>query len=202
MFTGLIEHGGRVRAATAAQGGVRLAIVCPTLRADGIAVKDSIAVNGVCLTAVEVDEAGFAAEIVPETLARSNLGALVPGDSVNVEGSLRLGDRVGGHFVYGHVDACVEILAKEREGQGWRLRVERPGPLAAMLAEKAFVALDGVSVTIAAVGAGWLEVALIPETARRTTLGEKSVGDRVNVEVDPVARYAAAAVAALMERRV
>ncbi|TAM72445.1 riboflavin synthase [bacterium] len=200
MFTGLIAHQGCVREVLR-DGGLRLRISSPTLRAEGIEAKDSIAVNGVCLTAVEVDAEGFAADVVPETLARSNLDALAPDDGVNLEGSLRLGDRVGGHFVYGHVDACTEIVSKEVEGQGWRVRLARPPSLAPMLVEKAFVALDGVSLTIASADGGWFEIALIPETARRTTFGAKGVGGRVNVEVDPLARYAAAAVAAMMESR-
>ncbi|TAM60420.1 riboflavin synthase [bacterium] len=200
MFTGLIAHQGRVRELRR-EAGARLTLQCPALCAEGITVKDSIAVNGVCLTAVEVDAGGFTADVVPETLVRSNLGALVPGDGVNLEASLRLGDRLGGHLVYGHVDACVEILAKEREGQGWRVRLARPRTLAPMLVEKAFVALDGVSLTIAAVGADWFEIALIPETARRTTFGIKDTGGIVNVEVDPLARYAVAAVAEMMESR-
>src|SRR5579872_3154851 len=201
MFTGLIAHKRHVRDARPEAGGVRLWISAPTLRAEGIEAKDSIAVNGVCLTATAIDDEGFEADVVPETLMRSNLSELSPGDAVNVEGSLRLGDRVGGHFVYGHVDACTEIIAKRSEGQGWRLRVARPEHLASMLVEKAFVALDGVSLTIAAADADSFEVALIPETAKRTTFGVKGVGGRVNLEVDPVARYAAAAVAALMESR-
>ncbi|TAM87890.1 riboflavin synthase [bacterium] len=197
MFTGLIAHQGRVREVLR-DGGLRLHVACPTLLAEGIEPKDSIAVNGVCLTAVEVDAEGFAADVVPETLARSNLGALAPGDLVNLESSLRLGDRVGGHFVYGHVDACTEIVSKDVEGQGWRVRLARPPIVASMLVEKAFVALDGVSLTIASADDGWFEVALIPETARRTTFGGKDAGGRVNVEADPLARYAAAAVAAMM----
>lgn len=200
MFTGLIAHEGRVREVRRDEG-LRLRIACPTLRAEGIEPKDSIAVNGVCLTAVGVDAEGFAADVVPETLARSNLGALAPGDAVNLEGSLRLGDRVGGHFVYGHVDACTEILSKRAEGQGWRVRLARPPSLTPMLVEKAFVALDGVSLTIASADDGWFEIALIPETARRTTFGAKGIGGRVNVEIDPLARYAAAAMAAMMESR-
>ena len=197
MFTGLIAHQGRVREVLR-DGGLRLRIACPTLLGEGIEPKDSIAVNGVCLTAVEVDAEGFTADVVPETLARSNLGALAPGELVNLESSLRLGDRVGGHFVYGHVDACTEIVSKDVEGQGWRVRLARPPIVAPMLVEKAFVALDGVSLTIASADDGWFEVALIPETARRTTFGSKDAGGRVNVEADPLARYAAAAVAAMM----
>ncbi|MDE2571165.1 MAG: riboflavin synthase [bacterium] len=200
MFTGLISHQGRVRAVRGGPESMRLEIASAGLCADGIEPKDSIAVNGVCLTVASVEGDGFAADVVPETLARSNLGILQPGDAVNLEASMRLGDRVGGHFVYGHVDARTEIVAKSPEGQGWRVRVARPAHLASMLVEKAFVALDGVSLTIAAAGEDWLEIALIPETARRTTFGAKGVGAAVNLEVDPFARYAAAAVAAQRSR--
>jgi riboflavin synthase len=169
------------------------------LRADGVgaeapAVKDSIAIDGVCLTATRIDGDRIAFDVVPETLARSTLGTLKHGDAVNLEYSLRVGDRMGGHFVYGHVDATAAVLARTTEGQGERVRIERPATLAAMIVEKAFIAIDGVSLTVAAAGDGWFEIALIPETLARTTLGARPVGSRVNIEVDPLARYVHAAV--------
>jgi riboflavin synthase len=129
-------------------------------------------------------------DVVPETLARSNLGSLREGAVVNVEYSLRLGDRIGGHFVYGHVDATGEILSRTPEGQGERVRIALLPDLERYVPDKAFVSVDGVSVTVAGSGPGWFEVALIPETLERTTLGRRSVGERVNLEVDPIARYA------------
>jgi riboflavin synthase len=155
-----------------------------------VEVKDSIAINGVCLTATQVDHNVIDFDVVPETLARSNLGALREGDTVNVEYSLQLGDRLGGHFVYGHVDGVAEVLSRAAEGQGERMRVALPESLRRYVPEKAFISVDGVSVTVAATGEGWFELALIPETLQRTTLGRRRVGDRVNLEVDPLARYA------------
>jgi len=194
MFSGLIEGVGRVAALTACpRGGVRLHVEAPEALTQGVENKDSISISGVCLTVAARDERTIEFDVVPETLARSTLGALRAGDRVNLELSLRLGDRLGGHFVYGHVDATAGILAKHIEGQGHRLSLELPAGLEPYLIEKGCVALDGVSLTIAAVHAGRFEVALIPETSTRTTLGTKGAGDRVNLEIDPVARYAAAA---------
>jgi riboflavin synthase len=195
MFSGLIGYRGSVVSSESApDGGATL-----VLRADGVgtetpAVKDSIAIDGVCLTATRIDGDRIAFDVVPETLARSTLGALKNGDAVNLEYSLRVGDRMGGHFVYGHVDATATVLARSAEGQGERVRLERPAALAPMIVEKAFIAIDGVSLTVAAVGDGWFEIALIPETLARTTLGARPVGSRVNIEVDPLARYVHAAV--------
>jgi riboflavin synthase len=129
-------------------------------------------------------------DVVPETLARSNLGTLREGERVNLEYSLRLGDRMGGHFVYGHVDATGLILSRAPEGQGERMRIELPAQLRRFVCEKAFISVDGVSVTVAACGEDWFELALIPETLQRTTLGRRAPGDAVNLEVDPLARYA------------
>ncbi|MGZ3504544.1 MAG: riboflavin synthase [Vulcanimicrobiaceae bacterium] len=197
MFSGLIGYTGTVQRVTPSpEGGVTLRLRCESASEEEVDVKDSIAVNGVCLTATGVNHNVIDFDVVPETLARSNLGALREGELVNIEYSLRLGDRMGGHFVYGHVDATGTILSRVAEGQGERLRIEVPANLAPMVCEKAFVSVDGVSVTVAATGPGWFELALIPETLKRTTLGRRSVGDRVNLEVDPLARYASAAVEA------
>ena len=191
MFSGLISYNGTVLDVTPLQeGGLRLRLRCENASDEEVETKDSIAVNGVCLTATEVDHNVIDFDVVPETLQRSNLGTLHVGDVVNLEYSLRLGDRVGGHFVYGHVDDTGEILARTPEGQGERMRVALPENLRPFICEKAFVSVDGVSVTVAAVGDGWFELALIPETLRRTTLGRKGAGDRVNLEADPIARYA------------
>jgi len=196
VFSGLISHLGTVAAIDRdPRGGVRLRIEAPEAVAEGVAPKDSIAICGVCLTVVEHDDRSMSFDVVPETLDRSVLGALVPGSPVNVELSLRLGDRLGGHLVYGHVDATARILAKEPEGQGHRLRVSAPSSLVPFLVEKGYVAVDGVSLTIAAECDGGFEIALIPETSARTTLGPKGPGDLVNLEIDPIARYALGAVA-------
>jgi riboflavin synthase len=196
MFSGLIAYLGRVESLERdPRGGVRLRVRAPEAIAEGVARKDSIAIGGVCLTVVEHDENTFSFDVVPETLDRSALGALTIGSPVNVELSLRLGDRLGGHLVYGHVDATARILAKEPEGQGHRLSVELPAALAPYIVEKGYVAVDGTSLTVAAVRAGAFEIALIPETSARTTLGSKGPGDPVNLEIDPIARYALGAAA-------
>ena len=191
MFSGLIGYRATVAALEdGGNGGVTLRLRCEGVAEEKPEIKDSIAINGVCLTATDVRNDVISFDVVPETLQRSSLGALAPDDRVNVEFSLRVGDRMGGHFVYGHVDANAEILERTPEGQGERVRIERPEALAPMIAEKAFIAVDGVSLTVAAVGEGWFEIALIPETLARTTLGERPAGSRVNLEVDPMARYA------------
>ena len=198
MFSGLIEYHGIVCALEArADGGATLAVRCGGVRSERPQAKDSIAIDGVCLTATAVDGELVTFDVIPETLARSTLAQRSVGEMVNVEYALRAGDRLGGHFVYGHVDAAPRVLLRTPEGQGERLRVETPGDLAPMIAHKGFVALDGVSLTIAALEAGWFEVALIPETLARTTLGARLPGNRVNLEVDPLARYVYRAVLSL-----
>jgi riboflavin synthase len=201
MFSGLIAHLGTVAALERdPRGGVRLRVRAPGAVAEGVAPKDSIAISGVCLTLVEHDDTTLAFDVVPETLERSALGALGLGSPVNIELSLRLGDRLGGHLVYGHVDATANIVSKVPEGQGHRLSVETPPGLERFVVEKGYVAVDGISLTVAAVRAGRFEIALIPETSARTTLGAKTAGDRVNFEIDPIARYALAAAASYDER--
>jgi riboflavin synthase alpha subunit len=198
MFSGLVAYRGTVRALERAGAGSSLRVACEGVAVERPSVKDSIAIDGACLTATRIEGDAISFDVVPETLARTTLGHLREGDAVNVEYALRLGDRMGGHFVYGHIDAAVRVLGVTGEGQGKRLRVERPHALARALAEKGFVALDGVSLTVAAVGDGWFEAALIPETLARTTLGSRAAGDRVNVEIDPIARYAIAAADAVL----
>jgi riboflavin synthase len=191
MFSGLISNSGSVmNVQPLPGGGVRLRVRCENASDEEVEEKDSIAVNGVCLTATQVDHNVIDFDVVPETLARSNLGSLRAGDTVNVEYSLRLGDRIGGHFVYGHVDAPAQVISREAEGQGERMRIALPETLRRYVCEKAFISVDGVSVTVAAAAGDWFEIVLIPETLRRTTLGSRAPGDRVNLEVDPLARYA------------
>jgi riboflavin synthase len=190
MFSGLIEYRGTVVALDVrAGGGATLAVRCEGVQTQRPQPKDSIAIDGVCLTVIAVDGDVVTFDVIPETLARSTLGERIAGEAVNVEYALRVGDRLGGHLVYGHVDAAVRVLVRTPEGQGERLRLEAPVALAPMVATKGFVALDGVSLTIAAEEDGWFEVALIPETLARTTLGARLPGSRVNIEVDPLARY-------------
>ena len=195
MFSGLIAFRGTVHAVDVEPGGgLTLHVACDPAVASEIEPKDSIAVNGVCLTATGVSGNIVKFDVIPETLGRSTLGQLKSGDLVNFELSLRLGDRLGGHFVYGHVDACARILGRKVEGQGERVTVECPQSLARFICEKAFVSVDGVSLTVASMGPGSFDLALIPETLSRTSLGNRPIGSQVNLEVDPLARYAVAAV--------
>jgi riboflavin synthase len=172
-------------------GGLRLSIDIAGLdRAP--AAGDSIAVNGVCLTVAMRRDRLFEFDVIPETLARSNLGALAAGATVNLEPSLRVGETLDGHLVYGHVDATTAIERVDAEGQGARMWCTTPTVIAALVCLKGYVALEGVSLTVAAVEDGRFAVALIPETLKRTTLGRKRPGDLLNIEADPVARYVAA----------
>lgn len=185
MFTGIVERTGRVLDCARHEGGMRLRLDTDL----GLEVGESAAVNGVCLTAVEVGEAVIGFDVVPETLARTNLGDLGSGDPVNLERSMAAADRFDGHIVQGHVDGVGVVTAVEPEGGGRRLGVSIPEGLAKYLVEKGSVTVDGVSLTVAAVGAGVFQVALIPHTLEVTVLGRRAVGDRVNLEVDVLAKY-------------
>ncbi|MBV9972066.1 MAG: riboflavin synthase [Candidatus Eremiobacteraeota bacterium] len=194
MFSGLIEHCGTVASTeTLVNGGLTLRVAAAEL-VKQVAVKDSVCVNGVCLTAAAVSGDTIQFDVVPETLARSALGSAQKGERVNLELALRVGDRIGGHFVYGHVDGTGRILERRPEGQGVRLAVDRPRHVARFICNKGFIALDGVSFTIASVAPSQFEVAVVPETLRRTTLGEREAGEILNLEVDPIARYAVGAI--------
>jgi len=194
MFSGLIEQRGTVtRNESLPEGGRTLYIACGSTIVSGISPKDSVNINGVCLTVTAIDGDVIRFDVVPETLARSTIASWQKGGQVNLELALRLGDRIGGHFVYGHVDGTTRLISRRAEGQGARFTFESPVHLARFICEKAFVALDGVSLTVANVPAGQFEVAVIPATLERTTLGDLAAGDLVNLEVDPVARYAVTA---------
>lgn len=193
MFSGIISYSGVIEeVAPAGKDGISLRIRCEGASDEEIEPKDSVAINGVCLTVTAIEHNVVHFDVVPETLARSALRNAAKGERVNVEYPLRVGDAVGGHFVYGHVDAAGEILSRTGEGQGERLRIALPDGLRKFVREKGFISVDGVSVTVAAVGQTWFEVALIPETMRRTTLGRRGPGELVNLEIDPLARYAVA----------
>lgn len=196
MFSGLILHNATVVAVEGlARDGIRLRIAVEASLAAEVKSADSVCVNGVCLTATHVDGGEITFDVVPETLARSSLGNVVEGEILNIELPLRVGDRIGGHFVYGHVDRTVKVVSALREGSGMRLGFELADDLRQCVVAKGFVAIDGISLTIASVSAHAFEAAVIPETLRRTTLGRVRPGSRVNIEVDPLARYAVAAVA-------
>jgi riboflavin synthase len=187
MFTGLIADVGTVAEINGGDDGARLRIA--TRLAAELSAGDSISVNGVCLTAVESDRAGFEAEAMNQTLRLTSLGPLGPGDRVNLELAIRAGDRLGGHFVQGHVDGTAEVIEAEEDGFARRLRVGLEPDLAGLVVDRGSIALDGVSLTVSALGDDWLEVSLVPETMQRTNLGDAAPGRRLNVEFDLVGKY-------------
>ena len=188
MFTGIVRERGRVVSAESNGGGVHLRIAAPETA--GAAPGDSIAVSGCCLTVTAADGETLEFDAVPETIARTTLGGLEPGAEVNLEPALRAGEPLGGHFVQGHVDGRARVEALEREGEGSRLRLQLPPELHRYCVEKGSLAVDGVSLTIAALCEDGLEIALVPFTLEHTTLGALAPGDEVNVEVDLLAKYA------------
>jgi len=188
MFTGLIETQGRIARVTRTPGAARLAIRSPLPTAE-MREGESVGVDGVCLTVSALRKDVFEADAIAETLQRSTLGRLAAGDTVHLERALALGDRLGGHLVQGHVDGVGRVISLTRRGGDIRLRVALPADLRRYVAEKGSIALSGVSLTVANVLPAGLEVALIPETIERTRLGALAPGDRVNVEVDLLARY-------------
>lgn len=188
MFTGIVEEIGTVRHVAPTASGVRMEIACGTVL-ERLAIDESISVSGTCLTVVERDDHGFACDVVPETLARTDLGGLARGSRVNLERAATPLTALGGHFVQGHVDATTKLLERSPEGDGARLRFALPKTLARYIVSKGFITLDGVSLTISRLGKTFFEVALIPHTAQRTTLGTLRPGDRVNIEVDVIAKY-------------
>jgi riboflavin synthase len=191
VFTGIVEELGEVVALDEFQGTVRLTVRGPLVTA-GASAGDSIAINGVCLTVTDSSDGTFSADVISETLSRSSLGALGRGSPVNLERPMRLDDRLGGHIVQGHVDGTGTILER-RPGQVVRISV--PPQLSRYVVEKGSIAIDGISLTISALGTGpdpgadWIEVSLIPETLARTTMGGKQPGETVNLEVDMIAKY-------------
>ena len=193
MFTGIVEELGRVVRLETVEDSARLTVEAPTVTQD-VNLGDSVSVNGCCLTVTAVHGSTFTADLMAETLTRTTLGSQAPGDPVNLERALRASDRLGGHIVQGHVDATAEVLDHHR-GEHWDLlRIGLPQEIARYVAVKGSVALDGVSLTVVDVvhasDVTPLSVGLIPETLRRTTLGTRRPGERVNLEVDVLAKYA------------
>ena len=188
MFTGIVRELGRVESLNGESEGLRLRVAAPAT-ASSTAAGDSVAVNGVCLTAVEVEGGVLAFDAVPETLERSSLSRLVAGGVVNVEPALRAGEPLGGHIVQGHVDGVGQVLRLEPEGEGARLTVEAPAELLRYVVEKDSITVEGVSLTIAALAPGTFEAALVPHTLTATTLGSLVSDDKVNLEVDVLAKY-------------
>jgi riboflavin synthase len=188
LFTGIIQSTGRVERQQPSGAGARLSIT--TSRAlPGLAIGESIAVNGACLTVAARRRRGFAADVSPETFRRTTLGHLAPGARVNLERSLRMGDRVGGHIVQGHVDGVGRLEAITPDGKWFAYRFRAPRALSPYLIEKGSIAIDGVSLTVFACRGPTFTVALIPHTLAETTLGERKPGDRVNLEADVLLKH-------------
>jgi riboflavin synthase len=191
MFTGIVAELGEVAAIKMVGDAARLTIRGST---EGMAPGDSVAVNGVCLTVTGLTGHTFTADVMGETLARSSLDALAPGAPVNLEQSVRMADRLGGHLVQGHVDATAVIVSTTPSANWVQVRISLPGQISRYVVEKGSIAVDGISLTVSALSAeglgdGWFEVCLIPETLKRTTMGTREPGDIVNLEVDVIAKY-------------
>ena len=189
MFTGIVQAIGTVAAIETRGGDARLRIATGMLDLGDVQLGDSIAVAGVCLTAVALDAGSFAADVSAETLARTTLGARRAGDAVNLEKALTPSSRLGGHLVSGHVDGVGEVTSRESEARSVRFRVRAPASLAKYIAAKGSVCVDGVSLTVNAVDGPVLELNIVPHTLAHTTLDVLKTGDRVNLEVDLIARY-------------
>lgn len=188
MFTGIIEEIGTIISIKPWGQGFTFEIACRKVLSD-LKVGDSVCVSGVCLTVVSYNDRGFRADVVSETVARSIIAGFRIGDKVNLERPLRPNDRLGGHFVQGHVDGIGKVMAKDERPPGFWLTIEMPSELSRYMVVKGSVAIDGVSLTIADVGHDRVSVAIIPHTASSTTLGERAIGERVNIEVDIIAKY-------------
>ena len=195
MFTGIVEELGEVISLERRDDAARLTIRGAT---QGTCLGESIAVNGVCLTVADITDGTFTADVMGETLDRSGLGALTPGAPVNLERSVRLADRMGGHLVQGHVDATAAIISRAPADHWDQVRIGLPGAISRYVVEKGSIAVDGISLTVSALGPSpadgpdgdtWFEVCLIPETLKRTTLGIREPGDTVNLEVDVIGKY-------------
>jgi riboflavin synthase len=190
MFTGIVTHVGAVAEVREIDGGREL-VIASTLPLPELALGASLCHDGVCLTVVTIEGASHTVQVSSETLARSTLGDWSVGRRVNLERSLRLGDELGGHLVFGHVDAVGEVAAVTPDGECHRLEIRTPAALAPMLAVKGSIAVDGISLTVNEAGAAMFSVTVIPHTWTHTTLGGRKVGERVNLEADMLARYVA-----------
>lgn len=188
MFTGIVEHVGRLEAIEAGEGPTRLRIDVGPL-AEGVGIGDSIAVCGACLTVTEIAGSRIVFDVIPETLERTRLGALRPGDGVNLERAMAMGARFDGHLVQGHVDGLGRVRRIDRAGADAELHIACERDLAAQLVDKGSVTIDGVSLTVVRVVEDGFHVALIPHTLERTTLSQLAVGDSVDLEVDVFGKY-------------
>ena len=190
MFTGIIQAVGQIARIEKRDGDVRLHFDVGSLDLSDVSPGDSVAVSGVCLTALEPSQRGFVADVSNETLGLTTLGDAVEGEAVNLEKALRLADRLGGHLVTGHVDGLAELIQIEADARSLRLCFRVPSGLSRYIARKGSVCIDGVSLTVNAVDGDEFEVNLIPHTQEVTTFSRRRVGDAVNIEVDLMARYA------------
>jgi riboflavin synthase len=186
LFSGIVEGVGQVRTSEGTSAGLRFTIEAPF---EGLTLGESVCMSGVCLTVVAASPPTFDVEISAETLRRSKLGRIGPGGEVNLERSLRLGDRLGGHLVFGHVDGIGTLTSKTPEGDSLLYRFAAPADVSRYLVEKGSIAVDGVSLTVFACTDGGFSTAVIPHTAKATTLGKLVPGDEVNLESDMIARY-------------
>ena len=189
MFTGIIESIGKIAKMEKRGGDVRLHIATGQLDLSDVALGDSIAVNGVCLTAVVLPGDGFVADVSNETLSLTSLGQLSMGSPVNLEKALTMSTRLGGHLVSGHVDGLGEVIAKSEDARSIRFTVKAPDELAKYIAHKGSITVDGTSLTVNAVKGAEFELNIVPHTAQETIMSEYEVGRKVNLEVDLVARY-------------
>lgn len=187
MFTGIVEEVGRVLSIDTGDAGHLMVEASKVL--EGLKLGDSIAVNGTCLTAVELASDSFRADLSPETFRRTNLGDLTTGSPVNLERPLAAGDRMGGHVVQGHVDGTGRVRSFKVEGEGYMFSFNAPKRLMPYIVEKGFISVDGASLTVVKKGAASFSIAVIPYTLEHTVLGERQKGDRVNLEVDILAKY-------------
>lgn len=188
MFTGIIEELGTIQSLQSARDGARIVVQAPTILHDA-KIGDSIAVNGVCLTVVEKTAQTFVADISAETLRRTSLKQIQVSSRINLERPMTPSARFGGHIVQGHVDAMGEFLSAKAVGDGWNVRIGFPAALGKYIVEKGSITVDGISLTVAALGHDWFEIAVIPHTWKVTNLSSLKRGDAVNLEVDIIAKY-------------
>ncbi len=190
MFTGIVQDMGSVCSVDRTRGDLRFEIATQ-INVEKIALGASVCCSGCCLTVTEKGQKSFFVDVSAETLSRTTLGEWTEGSAVNLEPSLKIGDELGGHFVFGHVDDVTKILEIRPEGDSHRLKIALPNPLTRFIAPKGSVALDGVSLTINEVQSNFLGVNIIHHNRQKTSLGQKKAGDRVNIEIDMLARYVA-----------
>lgn len=189
MFTGIISAIGKIAKLEQRQGDVRLSIRAPELGFDDVRLGDSIACNGVCLTAVELIDQGFIADVSVETLSLTTIGSWEIGTGINLEKAMQASDRFGGHIVSGHVDGIGEVASLHEDARSWRFNIKAPANLAKYIAQKGSITVDGTSLTVNAVNGSELELNIVPHTMLHTVISDYRVGTKVNLEVDLIARY-------------